>query len=382
MKVYFDNAASTKVSEAAIEVMIKAMREDYANPSARHMMGVEAERYMKNAQEIIAKTLKAEPKEIIFTSGGTESNNMALITTAAAYSRAGKHIISTSIEHSAVYEPLGYLREQGFEISIIPVDSSGRADTETLKRELRADTILVSAMFVNNEIGALEPIEEIASIVHNYNPEILFHTDAIQAYGKYSICPKRMGIDLMSASAHKLHGPKGVGFLYASPRVKLRPLIYGGGQQRGLRSGTLNIPSIAGFAAAAKDAYEKLEENTEKMLRIKDYLIENLEKEEGIRINSQRGREGAPHILSVSVRGVRSEVLLHALEEYSIYIASGSACSSNHPGISGTLRGIGLDQELLGSTIRLSFCGENTMEEARYFVEVFDRLLPKLRKFS
>lgn len=380
--MYFDNAASTKVSEAAIEIMTKAMREDYANPSARHLMGVQAEKYMKNAQEIIAKTLKAEPKEILFTSGGTESNNMALITTAAAYARSGKHIISTSIEHAAVYEPLGYLREQGFDITIIPVDSFGHADTETLKKALQKDTILVSAMFVNNEIGALEPIEEMASIVHAYNPEILFHTDAIQAYGKYRIYPKRMGIDLMSASAHKMHGPKGVGFLYASPRVKLKPLIHGGGQQRGLRSGTLNIPAIAGFAAAAKEAYEMLEESRERMIRIKDYLIGRLEKEEGIRINSRRGSESAPHILSVSVRGVRSEVLLHALEEYSIYVASGSACSSNHPGISGTLKGIGLEQELLGSTIRLSFCEQNTMEEAEYFAETFSRLLPGLRRFS
>lgn len=382
MRVYFDNAASTKVSEAAIEIMVKTMREDYANPSAKHIMGMEAEKYMREAQEIIAKTLKVAPKEIIFTSGGTESNNMALIATAHAHSRSGKHIISTSVEHAAVYEPLGCLREEGFDISIIPVDRYGHIDMEKLQNALRKDTIIVSAMFVNNEIGTLEPIEEMAALVHKYNPKIIFHTDATQAYGKYKIYPKRMGIDLMSTSAHKLHGPKGVGFLYADAKVKIKPLIYGGGQQRGMRSGTLNIPSIAGFAVAAKEAYENLEERREHVLKIKDYLIDKLENKEGIHINSQRGRESAPHILSISVRGIRSEVLLHALEEYSIYVASGSACSSNHPGISGTLRGIGLAEDLLGSTIRLSFSDQNSIEEAEYFLEKFNELLPKLRKFS
>jgi hypothetical protein len=382
MRVYFDNSASTKVADSVIEVMIKTMREDYGNPSAKHMMGVAAEKYVKEATRMIAKTLKVEEKEILFTSGGTESNNIALIGGALANQRRGKHIISTAIEHPAVYEPLGKLVELGFEVTILPVDSAGHICLEELKNVIREDTIIVSTMYVNNEVGAVEPVEEIAKIVHEKNPDCLYHVDAIQGYGKYKIQPKKQGIDLMSVSGHKLHGPKGVGFLYIQKDAKVNPILFGGGQQRGMRSGTINVPGIAGMGEAARLAYEHFDEKIEKMIAIKDYLMDQLEKMEGIHLNSFRGTQSAPHILSVSVQGVRAEVLLHALEDREIYVSSGSACSSNHPGISGTLKGIGLEDEFLDSTVRISLCSENTLEEADYFLETLKELLPMLRRFT
>lgn len=382
MRVYFDNSASTKVADSVIEVMIKTMREDYGNPSAKHMMGVVAEKYVKEATRMIAKTLKVEEKEILFTSGGTESNNIALIGGALANQRRGKHIISTAIEHPAVYEPLGKLVELGFEVTILPVDRAGHIYLEELKNAIREDTIIVSTMYVNNEVGAVEPVEEIAKIVHEKNPDCLYHVDAIQGYGKYKIQPKKQGIDLMSVSGHKLHGPKGVGFLYIQKDAKVNPILFGGGQQRGMRSGTINVPGIAGMGEAARLAYEHFDEKIEKMIAIKDYLMDQLEKMEGIHLNSFRGTQSAPHILSVSVQGVRAEVLLHALEDREIYVSSGSACSSNHPGISGTLKGIGLEDEFLDSTVRISLCSENTLEEADYFLETLKELLPMLRRFT
>lgn len=382
MRVYFDNSASTKVADSVIEVMIKTMREDYGNPSAKHMMGVAAEKYVKEATRMIAKTLKVEEKEILFTSGGTESNNIALIGGALANQRRGKHIISTAIEHPAVYEPLGKLVELGFEVTILPVDRAGHICLEELKNAIREDTIIVSTMYVNNEVGAVEPVEEIAKIVHEKNPDCLYHVDAIQGYGKYKIQPKKQGIDLMSVSGHKLHGPKGVGFLYIQKDAKVNPILFGGGQQRGMRSGTINVPGIAGMGEAARLAYEHFDEKIEKMIAIKDYLMDQLEKMEGIHLNSFRGTQSAPHILSVSVQGVRAEVLLHALEDREIYVSSGSACSSNHPGISGTLKGIGLEDEFIDSTVRISLCSENTLEEADYFLETLKELLPMLRRFT
>ena len=382
MRVYFDNSASTKVADSVIEVMIKTMREDYGNPSAKHMMGVVAEKYVKEATRMIAKTLKVEEREILFTSGGTESNNIALIGGALANQRRGKHIISTAIEHPAVYEPLGKLVELGFEVTILPVDRAGHIYLEELKNAIREDTIIVSTMYVNNEVGAVELVEEIAKIVHEKNPDCLYHVDAIQGYGKYKIQPKKQGIDLMSVSGHKLHGPKGVGFLYIQKDAKVNPILFGGGQQRGMRSGTINVPGIAGMGEAARLAYEHFDEKIEKMIAIKDYLMDQLEKMEGIHLNSFRGTQSAPHILSVSVQGVRAEVLLHALEDREIYVSSGSACSSNHPGISGTLKGIGLEDEFLDSTVRISLCSENTLEEADYFLGTLKELLPMLRRFT
>ena len=384
MQVYLDNAASTRVSKPVIELMNKAMDEDYANPSAKHLKGMEAEKYLKEAAAKIAKTMKVSEKELVFTSGGTESNNMALIGAAMARQRYGKHIISTAIEHSAVHQVLIHLADLGFEYSILKVDEKGQISLEELKSLLRADTILVSVMYVNNEIGAVQDIKAIADIVHGYNKDIYMHTDAIQAYGKFKIFPKKEGIDLLSVSAHKLHGPKGSGFLYIDERVIIKPIIYGGGQQRGLRSGTLNIPGIAGLGEAAKEAYEDFDKEVEYIYSLRDYLIDEITKlnDEGIKLNSEKGGKFAPHVLSISISGVRAEVLLHAMEERGIYIASGSACSSNHPGLSGTLKGIGLKEEFLSSTVRVSFSKYNNKEELDFFLANLKELIPQLRRYK
>lgn len=381
MEAYFDNSATTKVFDSVRDIVVKTMTEDYANPSARHSKGMEAENYIREARSVIAASLKVKEKEIIFTSGGSESNNMALIGTAMANRRAGDHIISSNIEHPSVYNPLGFLSEQGFKVTYLPVDRTGRIDLKELEAEIRPETILVSVMYVNNEVGTVEPVEEISRIIRRKNPSTLFHVDAIQAYGKFEIRPKRQGIDLLSVSAHKFHGPKGVGFLYIDERVKIRPLIYGGGQQRGLRSGTENVPGIAGMGAAVKEMFTDHRQKVEALYRLKEYAEERLQTLPGVTINNPIGREGAPQIVSASFEGIRSEVLLHALEERGIYVSSGSACSSNHPGLSGTLKGIGVRPDLLDSTLRFSFGLFNTKEEIDYAVSELETLLPQLRKF-
>ena len=382
MDVYFDNSATTKVLAPVADLVMKVMTEDYGNPSAKHGKGMRAEQYIKEAAEIIAGTLKVSPKEIVFTSGGSESNNMALIETAMANRRAGNHIISTAIEHASVYNPLAYLEEQGFEVTYLPVDHNGHISLEDLERAVRRETILVSVMYVNNEIGAVEPVEEIAKLIHKINPAILLHVDAIQAYGKFVIRPKRQGIDLLSVSGHKIHAPNGIGFLYVDSRVKIKPLIYGGGQQRGLRSGTENVPGIAGLGAAAREMYRDHSERLKRMYEIKDYMISRLGEVEGTTVNSLPGDQSAPQIVSASFSGVRSEVLLHALEEKGIYVSSGSACSSNHPAVSGTLKGIGVKKELLDSTLRFSFGVFNTKDEVDYCISVLQELLPVLRRYQ
>ncbi len=382
MEVYFDNSATTKVLEPVKDLMVRVMTEDYGNPSAKHIKGMQAEQYIKEAAEIIAGTLKVAPKEIIFTSGGTESNNMALIETAVANRRAGTHIISTAIEHASVYNPLAALEEQGFTVTYLSVDSKGHISLDELEAAITPETILVSIMYVNNEIGAIEPIEAISKIIKKKNPSILLHVDGIQAYGKLQIRPKRQGIDLLSVSAHKFHGPKGVGFLYVDERVKIRPLIYGGGQQRGLRSGTENVPGIAGLGLAAKLIYEDHGAKIKHLRELKDYMTERLAEVEGTTVNNLSGEESAPQIVSASFAGTKSEVLLHALEEKGIYVSSGSACSSNHPAVSGTLKGIGVKTELLDSTLRFSFGIFNTKEEVDYCIDKLQELLPILRRYQ
>lgn len=381
MEAYFDNSATTKVFDCVKDAVVHAMTEDYGNAAARHMKGVEAERLIKEARAEIARSLKVQEKEILFTSGGTESNNTALIGTALANQRAGKHLITTAVEHASVYNTMEFLREQGFEITYLPVDSYGCISLDELRDAVREDTILVSVMYVNNEIGAVEPVEEISRVIREKNPRTLFHVDAIQAYGKYVIRPKKQGIDLLSVSGHKIHGPKGVGFLYIDERVKIRPLLYGGGQQKGMRSGTENVPGCAGLGAAVKEVYTDHEAKIERLYGLRERMIEGLKALPGVTINGHEGRENAPQIVSASFEGVRSEVLLHALEEKGIYVSSGSACSVNHPGVSGALRGIGVKKELLDSTIRFSFGLFNTPEEVDYCLEVLAELLPVLRRY-
>lgn len=378
MEAYLDNAATTRVAVEVRNIIDQVMDVDYGNPSSRHRKGLTAGQYMKEAQEQIGKTLKVEPKEIFFTSGGTESNNMALIGGALANQRRGKHIISTRIEHASVYNPLLYLQELGYEITFLNVDRQGIVDLEELRQSIRPDTILVSVMMVNNEIGAIEPVEEIGRIVKAENPHTLFHVDAIQAYGKLKIYPGRWNIDLLSVSGHKIHGPKGIGFLYIRDKVKVKPLFYGGGQQKDMRSGTENVPGIAGLGAAAKLMYTNHKEKQMRLQEVKQTFLGGIHQLDGIVDNSGE----APHIASISFQGIeKGEVLLHALEARGVYCSSGSACSSNHPDISGTLSAIGLEKELLQATLRFSFSIDSTVEEAEYAVQVIGEELDKYRQF-
>ena len=381
MEAYLDNSATTQCFEEVRDIVVKTMMEDYGNPSAMHKKGVEAEQYVKDATEKIAKTLKVQEKEIYFTSGGTESDNWALVGCAYANRRQGKHIISTVFEHAAVSAPLAALEEQGFEITKIPVDANGILSMEKLESAIRPDTILVSTMYVNNEVGAVVPVEEIGKLVHEKNPKTIYHVDAIQAFGKLEIKPRRDNIDLLTVSGHKIHGPKGSGFIYIKKNTKINPIIFGGGQQMGFRSGTENVPGIAGIGQASKDCYDNLEHNVEIMTNLKDKLIDSLEAIEGVTVNSRKGNLGAPHIVSASFKGVRSEVLLHALEDKGVYISAGSACSSNRPAVSSTLKAMGIDKDLLESTVRFSFCEFNTEEEVDYAVGEIKQLLPILRKY-
>ncbi len=382
MEAYLDNSATTRCSERAIAVMVRLLSEDYGNPSSLHGMGANAEAYIKEAKKKIAKTLKAAEKEIIFTSGGTESNNLAVFGSVKANRRAGNHIITTAIEHASIAQPMQQLEEMGFRVTYLPVDSFGTVRLDALKEALDEDTILVSMMHVNNEIGTIEPLEAVSALIRQKAPQALFHVDAIQSYGKLPVIPKKLDIDLLSASGHKIHGPKGIGFLYIRDKTKIKPILYGGGQQKGMRSGTENVPAIAALGEAAAECSQSLAANAEAMYGLREYFIEEVVKIPGVTINGKTGKESAPHIISVSVEDVRSEVLLHSLEEKGIYVSAGSACSSNKPSVSQTLTAIGLRKELLDATVRFSFCRDTTREEVEYALAALAEIIPFRRKFT
>ena len=381
-EIYLDNSATTQVDPAVIAEMTEAFGTAYGNPSSLHKKGVEAERLLRRADERIGTILKCRPKELIYTSGGTESNNLAVFGAAAAHHRRGKHLVTTKIEHPSVLNAMRQLEKEGFDVTYLGVDREGRISLNELASAIRPETILVSVMMVNNEIGTREPVEEAGALIKEKNPETLFHVDAVQGFGKYRIVPKKCGIDLLSVSAHKIHGPKGCGFLYVREGVRIRPLLYGGGQQRDLRSGTENVPGIAGTGAAAALAYEQFDEKTERLYALRERLSAGLSALPDVTVNGPQGRDGAPHIVSASFAGVRSEVLLHALEERGICCSSGSACASNHPGLSETLLAAGLPRAQIESTLRFSLSGYNTEEEIDACVSAAAELLPVLRRFT
>lgn len=364
------------------DIVVKTMTEDFGNPSAMHLKGVEAEKYVRDSAQTLARLLKVNEKEIIFTSGGTESNNLALFGGAEANKRMGNHIITTAVEHAAVGQPVERLEHMGYEVTIVPVDERGVVRLDALEKALREDTILVSTMYVNNEVGAVMPVEEIARLVHEKSPKAFYHVDAIQAFGKYRIYPKKLGIDMLSVSSHKIHGPKGVGFLYINDKVRVQPQILGGGQQAGMRSGTDNVPGIAGLGVAAEMVYTDFEEKIKHMYQLKEHLAEGFLKLPDVRLNGMELREGAPQILSASFMGVRSEVLLHTLEDRGIYVSAGSACSSHKRKAAGTLSAMGMEAAQRESTLRFSFSEENTFEEVDYCLEVLGQVLPMLRRYS
>ena len=382
MEVYLDNSATTRTFPEVAELMTKIMCEDYGNPSSLHMKGVEAEKYLRYAKETLARILKVEERELLFTSGGTESDNMALIGCALANCRRGNHLITTQIEHPAILQTMRYLESQGYRVTYLPVDPCGRIRLEDLRKAMTPETILVSIMHTNNEIGALQPIEEAGALIKQMNPDTLFHVDAVQGFGKSRIYPKKMHIDLLSVSGHKIHGPKGSGFLYIDEKVKIRPLILGGGQQNGMRSGTDNVPGIAGLGVAAEMVYTDFDKKIQHLYDLKERMAEGLSKLGDITINGMPLREGAPHIMSVTFHGVRSEVLLHTLEEFGVYISAGSACSSHKRKPSATLTAMGLSRADVESTVRISFCEENTFEEVDYCLEALGKTIPMLRRYA
>ena len=382
MEAYLDNSATTRVFPEVVELMVKTMSEDYGNPSSMHTKGVEAEQYIKEATKTFAQILKVQEKEIYYTSGGTESDNWALIGTAMANRRTGNHIVVTAMEHPAVGAVADFLEKQGFAVTRLSVDEQGRIDPEKLRDAVREDTIVVSMMYVNNEIGAVQDIAALSRVVKEKNPKTYVHVDAIQAFGKYHIYPKRMGIDMLSVSSHKLHGPKGVGLLYIDDKVKIVPIIYGGGQQKGMRSGTDNVPGIAGFGLATKMTYDHLDEKIEKMYTLKRRLVDGLMEIPDVHIHGMAVEEGAPHIVSAAFVGVRSEVLLHTLEERGIYVSAGSACSTHKRNASPTMQAIQAPNTLTEATVRFSFSETTTEEEIDYALGVIREIVPMLRRYT
>ena len=379
--IYLDNSATTRCFPEVAALMSEIYLEDYGNPSSMHHRGVTAERRVSQARQTLASILKVKDKNLYFTSCGTESDNLAIIGGALAAQRRGKHLITTQIEHPAVLEAMKYLESRGFEITRLGVDRDGLVSPDQVAAAVRPDTILVSVMHTNNEIGAVEPVAEIGRAVKAANPQTLFHVDAVQGFGKAQILPKRMQIDLLAASGHKIHGPKGTGLLYVADGVRLEPLLHGGGQQGGMRSGTENVPGIAGMALAAQMLCRDLDGDREKLFAMKERLMEGLSQIPDLVFNGRTDRTAAPHILSVRVRGVRAEVLLHALEDKGIYVSSGSACASNHPRPSETLAAIGTPAAEMDNSIRMSLSVMNTMEEMDEAARAVAELVPFLRKF-
>ncbi len=376
--VYFDNSATTKPLKEVAEIMQEVFYDYYGNPSSLHLFGKKAEDKLIESRKIIANTIGAEPNEIIFTSGGSESNNFLI----KGFAKPGTHIITSKIEHPSVLNTCEQLKKFGVEVTYINVDNEGKIDIEELKNSIKKNTVLVSIMHVNNETGIIQDIKNIASIVHEKSSRAKFHVDAVQSYGKLPINPKEMGIDLMSVSAHKIYGPRGIGFAYVRKGLMPEPLICGGGQERNFRSGTENVPAIAAFAYAAEDIHKKMQDNYKKVNELKKYFIDKLEKIDDLKINSKVREDYLPHVLNVSFEGVRGEVFVHALEDKDIYVSTGSACSSKKQHKSHVLCAIGLSDRDIEGAIRFSFSPENTIEEVDYTVDNIEKTLKFLRRLK
>lgn len=361
MEIYLDNSATTKPYKEVVEKMVYALSTDYANPSSLHRKGIEVEKNIKAIRQDIARSISAKDKEIYFTSGGTESNNTIIRGVANLYKKRKNHIISTEIEHPSVLDTLKDLENEGFEVTYLDVNAKGIIDIEEFKNALKPSTSLVTMMHVNNEIGSIQPIQEIGKYLKTLNDKVYLHVDAVQSYGKINFKPSRYNIDFMSISGHKLHGPKGIGFMYIKENNRLKPLLTGGGQEIGIRSGTENVPGIYGLGEAIKITNKDLDENIEKIANLKNMLKEGLlENIDDIKINSSD--DGVCHILNVSFRGIKGEVLLHYLEQKGIYVSTGSACSSKKKG-SHVLNAINLNPNEIEGAIRFSLSDMNNEEE-------------------
>lgn len=381
MEVYFDNAATTKVSLESAEAVMKMMVEDYGNPSSLHSKGYTAEKALESSRQAIATALKVQKKDVYFTSGGTEGNNMILFGVLNAYKREGKHVLVSSIEHPSVKNAAFAYEALGYEVEEIPTDQKGKIDVDDLLSMIRQDTLLVSIMHVNNEIGTIQDLPELSKAIKLKNKHTLFHVDAVQSFCKYDLKPGRIGVDMVTLSSHKIHGPKGSGAVYVNPSVRMTAMVVGGNQQKGVRPGTENVPGAVGFGVATKQAMDNMVQNADYIASIRTYMIQQLKsKIEDIEFNSDI-EAGAYHILNIRVVGVKSEVLLHTLEDANIYVSTGSACSSNKKHHSSTLQALGQDSNATDQAIRLSFSRYNTLEEVDYFIEKLNESLPMLRRF-
>lgn len=377
-EVYLDNSATTRPYDEVAEYMNYINKFIYGNPSSLHKKGIEAEKMMKKARQSIADTLGASPKEIFFTSGGTESNNLAIIGYLRANPRKGKHVITSKIEHPSVLEVFKFLEENGYNVDYIDVDKNGIIDLEMLKKKISKETALISIMYVNNEIGSIQPIDEIVKIRNTCNKETVFHVDGVQAFGKFKINPAKSGIDLLTISSHKIHGPKGVGALYVNEKVRIKPIIFGGGQETLIRSGTENLAGICGFGLACEICNENINANWSKVLEINKYFRNKL-KENIKDIIIISPEDASPYILNVSFKNIKGEVLLHHLEEKEIYISTGSACSSRKSKRSHVLQAMGLSGDIIDGSVRFSFSEINTLEEIDYTVDALKEIIPKIR---
>ena len=377
MEIYLDNSATTKPYPEVVDKMVVALTNQYGNPSAIYKKGIEVEREIKEIRRNIARSLGAKETEIYFTSGGTECNNTIIRSVANLNKKTKKHIISTCIEHPSVLNTLKDLEEQGFEVTYLPVDSQGKISIDDLKNAIKDDTFLVSTMHVNNEIGAIQPIEEIGKYLKTLKQKVYFHVDAVQSYAKIKFRPSKYNIDFMSVSGHKLHGPKGIGFMYVKENNRIKPLLTGGGQEIGVRSGTENVPGIYGLGKAVEILNQDLQGTIDKIRSLRDLLKkEILENIDNVKINSPE--DGVCHVLNVSFRGVKGEVLLHYLEQKEIYVSTGSACSSKKKG-SHVLNAIGLSAEEIEGAIRFSLSDLNTEEEIREVVKALKESVSDLR---
>lgn len=386
--LYLDYAATTPPYPEVADAVGEVMRTYYGNPSSIHRIGMEAERLVIQSREAIAGILRIQPSELIFTSCGTESNNLAIKGAALAAKARGRghHIITTPIEHASVSEPIGQLESMGFQITVVPVDDTGAVRLDKLEEALRKDTILVSVMHVNNEMGRIQPIAEIGEMLR-IHPNILFHVDAVQGVGKLPLEPKKLGVDLLSASAHKFRGPKGVGFLYRREGVQLEPLLAGGGQENGLRSGTENVPLLVGMAKALRMATDELDEAIRRKRAFRGIIVQGVASIPELKLTGTPDGIGmAPHIVHMTFPGMKAEVVVHALEKRGIFISTRSACASGEEKPSGTLLAMGFDRARAVSGLRISYSEEYTEADAHKVVEALrdtvDELRPLMRQGS
>lgn len=374
-EVYLDNSATTKPYDEVVQYIYDVSKRFYGNPSSLHTKGIEAENLVKKARKQISDALKADAREIFFTSGGTESNNMAIIGYLKANTRAGKHIITSEIEHPSVLEVFRYLAQEGYRVDFVPVDAQGTIKLDVLEKVIDSETALLSFMHTNNEVGTIQPIQEIHRIRKEVCPAAALHIDAVQAFGKTVLYPAGLNADLLSVSSHKIHGPKGLGALYVRKGVKVKPILLGGGQETALRSGTENVPGICGFGLAAEMIFSGIEENHAKVKALKEHFLKNIKENfEDAVINSPEN--ALPYIINISFPNLKSEVLLHHLEQKNIFVSTGSACSSHKSGHSHVLKVMGVDPKYIDGAIRFSLSSSNTLEEMEETVSALKEIIP------